>query len=236
MKKYFAEFLGTLLFVIISCGGIGAAQALMQSTGNEEVTLYVMMGAALSLLVGVGVLITHKLFKDISGAHLNPAVSLAMLVRGKLSVIDFIGYASSQLLASVCGAGLLYLFFETGETIGACGFEAANNIFVSSMWQAFAVEAFAAFVFVLLFIKLSEKDCGSTSLIIGLSFSALFLLAFPFTGGCLNPARAFGPALICGGDAIEQLWLFVLAPMLGAALAAGVNLAFNYVKKEKTEE
>ncbi len=217
-KKYLAEFLGTFILVFFGCGSAAI-------TGGIGGVLGI-LGIAFSF--GLAIVAAAYAIGHVSGCHVNPAVSLAMLIDGQLSFTDFIGYVVAQVLGSCAAASVLFFtiksssvldIFKTG--LGANGF--GNLSYVGlSLDGAFVVEMILTFVFVLAIfgVTSNEKTSSHAGLIIGLTLTFVHIIGIPLTGTSVNPARSIGPALIFGGEALSQVWLFILAPLVGAALAA----------------
>jgi aquaporin Z len=168
---------------------------------------------------------------NISGCHINPAVSLAMLINGKMSVKDFIGYVIAQFLGATAGAAGLMLIFGN-KSLGANGFYKASALGVG-MKGALIIEAVLTFIFVLAVLGVTSKlENGKIAgIVIGMSLTLVHLIGIVFTGTSVNPARSFGPAIFQGGDALTQLWVFIVGPLVGAAFAA-VVYRFLEGKKE----
>lgn len=215
--KYLAEFIGTFILVFFGCGSAAI-------TGGIGGVLGI-LGIAFSF--GLAIVAAAYAIGHISGCHVNPAVSLAMLIDGQLSFIDFIGYVVAQLLGSCAAASALFFvikssgldIFKTG--LGTNGFGSLSYVGLS-LDGAFVVEMILTFVFVLAIfgVTSNEKTSSHAGLIIGLTLTFVHIIGIPLTGTSVNPARSVGPALIFGGEALSQVWLFVLAPLVGAAIAA----------------
>ncbi len=227
MKKYFSEFLGTAMLVVFGCGTASAVSNII-TLGYDGTSLYMLTGVLVSLAFGLGLVAVAYAFGHISGAHVNPAVSLAMLLNGRLSLIDFIGYIASQFLGGLAGAGLISLMLGSTENLGANGYE-VNSMLVSNLWQSLTVEIILTFIFVLVVLTVTarKENSSNAGAIIGFTLAAVHMVGIPFTGTSVNPARSFGPALLQGGEALEQLWLFIVGPLAGAVLAAMVYMLFN---------
>ena len=215
--KYLAEFIGTFILVFFGCGSAAI-------TGGIGGVLGI-LGIAFSF--GLAIVAAAYAIGHISGCHVNPAVSLAMLIDGQLSFIDFIGYVVAQLLGSCAAASALFFviksssldIFKTG--LGTNGFGSLSHVGLS-LDGAFVVEMLLTFVFVLAIfgVTSNEKTSSHAGLIIGLTLTFVHIIGIPLTGTSVNPARSVGPALVFGGEALSQVWLFVLAPLVGAAIAA----------------
>ena len=209
MKKYIAEFIGTFTLVLF---GTGVAAM----TGDLIAT---------SLAFGLAIIASAYVIGGISGCHVNPAVSLAMALDGRISWKDFLGYVVAQVAGAFAGSGLLYYIFK--ETIvgtsrlGVNGYESlsAANI---SMFAAFIVEVVLTLIFVYAILGVTkDKEKSSVApIVIGLTLVFVHLLGFYLTGTSVNPARSLAPAVIQSGKALEQVWLFILAPFVGGSLAS----------------
>ncbi len=220
MKKYIAEFIGTLVLVLF---GTGIAVV----SGGDLV--------ATALAFGLAIVAEAYVIGDISGCHVNPAVSLAMLITKKISVKDFAYYVVAQVLGALAGTAILYAILK-GRTLGtaalgANGFEAlsATNI---SLIGALLTEIVLTFVFVytILGVTSDKKYAPIAGLVIGLTLTFVHLLGINLTGTSVNPARSLAPALFLGGEALKQVWLFIVAPLIGAALSACV---YHFLNEEK---
>lgn len=218
MKKYTAEFIGTTLLVLFGCGTTVAAAALLGAMG--------MLAPAFSTLTvaaafGLAVAVLTLSFGKISGGHLNPAVSVALWVRGKMSVKDLLGYIIAQFAGGIAGAALLTVIVGGRTSLAANGYDTLST-FGSSMWMVLLIEAIITFTLVWVFLSVRGEDefNPSQAVYMGLATAAVYLFAYPFTGASANPARSLGPAIFQEGDALSQVWLFILAPVLGAAVAA----------------
>ncbi len=221
MKKYVAEFIGTLVLVVFGCGSAVAANTLLGTAGQPLPLAFSTLLIAFAF--GLSIVAMAYSIGNISGCHINPAVSLAMLISGKLSGKDFAGYVAAQFLGGIAGAGLLVAFFGSNAALGANGYGEASAI-GCNLGQAFLVEVVLTFAFLLAILGVTSRIENSSvaGLVIGLSLTLVHILGIPFTGTSVNPARSFGPALLQGGLALSQVWVFIAAPLVGAALAAVV--------------
>lgn len=222
IRKYIAEFIGTAVLVIFGCGSAVAANALLDAQG----VVVPLSFSTLLISFAFGLVIVAMAYSvgNVSGCHINPAVSLGMLVAGKMSVTDFIGYVIAQFLGGIAGAAVLVgILGGTELGLGANGYGDASAL-GASMAQAIAVEVVLTFVFVFAILGVTSKIQNSSvaGLVIGLTLTLVHILGIPFTGTSVNPARSFGPALFMGGDALSQVWVFIVAPLIGAAIAAVV--------------
>lgn len=222
MKKYVAEFIGTAVLVIFGCGSAVAANTLL-GDGGQSVPL-AFSTLLIAFAFGLSIVAMAYSIGNVSGCHINPAVSFGMLIAGKMDVKDFIGYVVAQFIGGIAGAGVLSVFFGSTASLGQNGYGAASALGTST-GVAFLVEVVLTFVFVLLILGVTSKieNASVTGLVIGLTLTLIHILGIPFTGTSVNPARSFGPALLVGGTALSQVWLFIAAPLVGAAIAALVH-------------
>lgn len=220
-KKYIAEFIGTGVLVVGGCGTAVAINTLTTKYGVPVPTTASVI--AIALAFGLCIVAMAYSIGNISGCHINPAVSLAMLINGKMSVKDFIGYVIAQFLGATAGAAGLMLIFGN-KSLGANGFYKASALGVG-MKGALIIEVVLTFIFVLAVLGVTSKlENGKIAgIVIGMSLTLVHLIGIVFTGTSVNPARSFGPAIFQGGDALTQLWVFIVAPLVGAAIAAVVH-------------
>ncbi len=204
MKKYLAEFIGTFVLVFFACGT--AAVVGVSGVG------YLLTALAFGLVI---VAMAYSI-GNISGCHINPAVSIAMLVSGKMTVRDFIGYVAAQFLGAVLGAAVLSTFVGGDSALGA------NALYNGEILSSFVIEVILTFVFVLAILGVTSKleNSSVSGIVIGLTLTLVHILGISFTGTSVNPARSFGPALFAGGDYLKDVWVFILAPLVGGVLAA----------------
>ena len=213
-KKLIAEALGTAILVLFGCGAAVIGGAAIGFTG-------------IALAFGLAIVAAAYGLGAISGAHLNPAVSLGMLTAGRMSLPEFLGYAVAQFIGATVGALILYLIvsgkgdFAMGEwALGSNGY-GAGYLGGYNLTAALIFEAVMTFVFVTVILGATGKgsSAGFAGLAIGLTLTAIHLVGINVTGVSVNPARSFGPAVFAGGAALAQLWVFVVAPFAGGALA-----------------
>ncbi|MCQ2484247.1 MAG: aquaporin [Clostridia bacterium] len=229
VRKYLAEAFGTMVLVLFGCG---TAVVSGQLSGGKLTVLLIAVAFGLSI-VAAAYAIGH-----ISGCHVNPAVSLAMLINGKLSFVDFIGYVVGQVAGAFAGSFILKFIAATCEPdlvgLGANGYGELSAAHIS-MSGAIGVEIVLTFVFVLtiLGVTSSEKTSNIAGIVIGLTLTFVHILGIPLTGTSVNPARSLAPAVFTGGEALSQVWVFILAPLAGAALAAVI---FKFLFAPKAEE
>jgi len=226
-KKYFAEALGTFALVLFGCGA--AVVAGVSASGPAGLGLL-----GISLAFGLAVVVMAYTIGPISGCHINPAISIAMLAAGKLSAKDTLMYVISQCIGAVVAAGVLYVL-----ATGATGFAMGDWALGSNGWGAgygggysMTAALIAEFVFTFLFLMVifgtTAKNASPqmAGLAIGLSLALIHMVVIPITGTSVNPARSLGPALFSGGIALQQLWLFIVAPIAGGLFAALVRNMF----------
>lgn len=231
MKKLIAEFIGTMVLVIFGCGSAVAANTLL---GGVNVGIPLAFSTLLiAFAFGLTIVAMAYSIGNVSGCHINPAVSLSMLISGRMSGKDFIGYIIAQFLGGIAGAGILVALFGSNQALGQNGFGAASALGID-MWQALLIEVILTFVFVIAILGVTSKveNNAVVGLVIGLTLTLVHILGIPFTGTSVNPARSFGPALLAGGEALSQVWVFIAAPLIGAALAAVVYKLISSAKKE----
>lgn len=222
MKKYLAELIGTMSLVLFGCG------AAVISGGNVDGGLARLGLLGISLALGLAVVAMAYTIGGISGCHINPAITIAMLVAGKINSKDAAGYIIAQLAGAVAGAGILYLIasdqgnFKMGEwALGSNGW-GEGYLGNYNITAAFITEAILTFLFLYVIFNVTSKHGNSNmaGLAIGITLVLIHLVAIPITGTSVNPARSFGPAIFAGGKALSQLWLFVVAPIAGGIAAA----------------
>lgn len=207
MKKYVAEFIGTLALVFFGCGTAAAVGCDAESGAGYLIT---------ALAFGLTIVAMAYSIGNVSGCHVNPAVSIGMLVSGRMSVKDFIGYVVAQCLGAIVGAALLIPMVGVKSGLGT------NGLYNGQIGVSILIECVLTFMFVLAVLGATDKaENGAVAgLVIGLSLTLVHLIGIHFTGTSVNPARSLGPALFVGGDALSCLWVFIVAPLIGGALAA----------------
>lgn len=233
MKKYIAEFIGTMVLVVLGCG-----TAMLVGCDAVNGGGYVLTAFAFGLvIVGMAYCVGN-----ISGCHINPAVSLGVLISGGMKVTEFIGYVISQCLGALAGAGCLSLIFSLGAVDDMTGGFGSNGLtgVNGSAAAGLVVEIFLTFVFVLTILGVTSSKAGHGSfggLVIGLTLTLVHILGIGLTGTSVNPARSFGPALVAaieGNDGpMSCLWVFVAGPFIGAALAAVIYKFLENSKESK---
>ncbi|MCL2522111.1 MAG: aquaporin [Erysipelotrichales bacterium] len=216
-KKPIAEFLGTLVLVLFGCG-------VAVFTGDVVAT---------ALAFGLAIVAMAYVIGPVSGCQINPAVSVGMAINKRISWSECAINVVAQLLGALAGAGLLHAILHfSGMTTANLGQNLANDL---NYGGAFLVEVILTFVFVLVVIAVTAKKSNNgknAGIIIGLTLTLVHLLGITLTGTSVNPARSFGPAIIVMGDAIRQLWIFILAPLVGGIIAALVARFFLDTEEE----
>lgn len=216
-KKLIAEVLGTFILVLFGCGAAVIGGPQIGFTG-------------IALAFGLSIVAAAYGLGAISGAHLNPAVSLGMVTAGRMSMSDFIGYAIAQVIGAILGALVLYLIASgTAKWDGSMGANGFGPGYLGEygLMAALVFETVMTFVFVTVILgaTASGAPAAMAGLAIGLTLAAIHLVGINVTGVSVNPARSIGPALFTGGPAIAQLWVFIVAPLVGGAVAGMVHAA-----------
>jgi aquaporin Z len=227
-KKLAAEFLGTAILVFIAVG------VATESFGFKLFGTSVAAGVvATALAFGLVLMALAYAIGPISGAHVNPAVTLGFVAAGRMKPIEGLGYWIAQFAGAIGGAALLWEVFSDVphysrkvQGLGTDGY-GTNSLVHLNQTGAFIVEVVLTFVFVTVILFATHKAAiqGAAGLAIGMSLVVVHLIGIPLTGTSVNPARSLGPALIVRGSALSQVWLFILAPLVGAVIAAVVHLA-----------
>jgi len=203
--------------------------------GVAQITGCTAWGGYALTAVAFGLVIVAMAYSigNISGCHINPAVSLAMLISGKMSLKDFIGYVVAQFIGAIAGAALLLAVFAPANRSGQTLALGSNALFQDNIWLSLLIEVVLTFVFVYVILGVTSKKEHSAvaGLVIGLTLTLVHFLGIAFTGTSVNPARSFGPALFAGGEYLKNVWVFIVAPLAGGALAALVFKFLNGGKK-----
>jgi aquaporin Z len=221
MKKYVAELIGTFSLVLFGCGT--AVISGISANGPAGAGLL-----GISIAFGFAVVAMAYAIGGISGCHINPAVTIGFLTAGKMEAKEALGYIIAQILGAILGAGVLYVIVS-----GRPGFTMPEWGLGSNGWgegylgqystqSAFIIEAVMTFLFIFVILATTSKfgNGAMAGLAIGVTLMLIHLVAIPVTGTSVNPARSIGPAIFAGGKALAQLWLFIVAPIIGAILAA----------------
>ena len=240
LKKAISEFFGTFVLVLLGCG------TAVVTGGNLVAT---------ALAFGLAVVAMAYAIGDISGCHINPAISLGMLITRRMGFVDFIVYCVSQVLGAIAGSGVLALIInscfgyveETNELnpisfknvgLGANLYgDAAGNVHITGIGAAI-VEIVLTFIFVYVVLSVSAnaKFARIGGVVIGFTLTLVHLLGIRLTGTSVNPARSIGPAIFMQGTALSQLWVFIVMPFIGAAIAAVLWLFLKPKEETKTEK
>lgn len=220
MKKYVAEFIGTCVLVLVGCG-----TAMLVGCDAASGSGYLLT----ALAFGLSIVAEAYCIGNISGCHINPAVSLGVLMTGGMKKEDFVGYVVAQCLGALFGSILLAMIFGLGGVpdqtggFGANGLAGVNGSAVAGL----LVEVLLTFIFVLTILGVTSKKAGHGSfggLVIGLTLAFVHILGIGLTGTSVNPARSIGPAILAAINGnmgpIAALWVFIVGPLAGAALAA----------------
>lgn len=215
MQKYVAELIGTFALVLIGCGSAVLAGTHIGFLG-------------ISLAFGVTVLVMVYAIGPISGCHINPAITVAMLVAKKINGRDTIGYIVAQGIGAIIAAAVILAIAS-----GKAGYVCAVNGLGQNGYGAHSPDQYSllaglifevVFTFIFLFVIFGSTHkrapAGFAGIAIGLTLVLIHLVGIPITGTSVNPARSLGPALLVGGEALGQLWLFIVAPIVGGVIAA----------------
>ena len=214
MKKYLAEFIGTCLLVICGCGAAAAGAGLVGT----------------SLAFGVSLCFIAYMFGNVSGAHVNPAVSIAFFLDGQLEAGDLGAYIMSQIFGALAGSGILKIILcladdkitdIRGTDVAANGF-GEDTLLGLNFFGALLIEIVLTCIFVLIVLRIANDQSLSlfAPVLIGLGLALVHLVGFNFTGTSVNPARSLSAAIFTSTDALAQVWVFIVGPAVGGALAA----------------
>lgn len=218
MRKIVAEFIGTAVLVLFACG----TAVVTECTALSVNTAYLLTALAFGLVI---VAMAYSI-GSVSGCHINPAVSLAMLVSGRMKPGEFFAYIVAQCTGAIAGAAVL------GALCGwDCGF-GANGLYRDNALASLVVEAILTFVFVLVILCVTaKKENGNVAgLVIGLTLTLVHIFGIHFTGTSVNPARSLGTAIFAGGEALKNVWVFIVGPAVGGFLAA---MCYTMIKSEE---
>lgn len=218
IRKFIAEFVGTMLLVFFGCGTATAANQYVNSIYGVSLPFTMLLIALAFGLVLVALVYT---IGRVSGSHVNPAVSIACLIDGRISLFECIYYIIGQVFGAITAAAALSWIFGSGSSLGANGYESLSALStITTLPVAFILETVLTFVFVLVVLSVTKKENCNSGIIIGLALTLVHIMGIPFTGTSVNPARSLGPALFSTELALQQVWVFILAPILGGILAA----------------
>ena len=215
MKKYFAELVGTFVLTLLGCG-----TAVSLACGSDTASV---VGTAIAF--GLSVVAMAYTIGGISGCHINPAISFGLCLSGKLSVKDTVMYIIFQIIGAILASAVLYALVATSPDL-AQGTKTGANACSGTVLNGLIAEIVLTTLFVLVVLGATSKTNGATNnfagLAIGLSLILIHLVGIHYTGTSVNPARSIGPALFEGGQALQQLWVFIVGPLVGGAIAAGI--------------
>lgn len=238
-RRLFAEGLGTALLVFFA---VGTATEMFGFKLEGTSTAAGVVATAFAF--GLVLLVLAYAFGPISGCHINPAVTIGFVTSRRISLADAVGYWLAQIVGGILGAVALWgvLSGSSGYSrgtvgLGANGFGALSTININ-MAGAFAAEVILTFLFVMVILEVTSKAANPAmaGLAIGLTLATVHLIGIPITGTSVNPARSIGPALIVGGEALRELWLFIVAPLVGGIVAAMVHVILHAEPREGTEQ
>ena len=212
-KKFEAEAFGTMVLVLFGCGAAVFAGASLGVLG-------------IAFAFGLVIVAMAYAIGPVSGCHINPAVSLAMLINKRITLKEFGLYVVAQIVGGIAGAAVLYGFLKLGDFATT---NMGQNFFGEFTWcGAFIIEVVLTMVFVTVIMGVTGKkgNDNNAGLVIGFTLVLVHILGIALTGTSVNPARSLGPALFVGGDALKEVWVFLVAPLVGGALAALYSKAF----------
>lgn len=215
MKKYIAECIGTFVLTFLGCG-----TAVSLNCGFDAASV---VGTAIAF--GLSVIAMAYTIGGVSGCHINPAITLGTFLAGRTSSKDLLGYWAGQVLGAVFAAAALYVIVTTSPDL-AEGTTTGANACASTQMNGLIVESILTALFVFVVLGATSKTNGATNnfagLAIGLTLILIHLVGIHYTGTSVNPARSIGPALFEGGKALSDLWVFIVGPFIGSAIAAGL--------------
>ena len=221
-SKFEAEAFGTAALVLFGCGAAVFGGATLGLLG-------------IAIAFGLVIVAMAYVIGPVSGCHINPAVSFAMLINKRITLKEFCFYVIAQIIGAIAGAAILWGFLHlSGMEMAVYGL--GENFFGNLNWYgAFIVEVVLTFVFITAIMGVTGKhgNPGNAGLVIGFTLILIHILGIPLTGTSVNPARSLGPAIFVGGQALEQVWVFLLAPLVGGALAAIYSKTFLKTEDKK---
>ena len=215
MKRYISELIGTMVLVLFGCGSAAIAGSVLGNLG-------------IALAFGLSIVAMAYVIGDISGCHVNPAVSIGMWIDGRMETKDLSMYIVFQCIGAIIGIAILAVIINSAPSLGGYmatglgqnGFGSASSVGLNVV-GAIIVEIILTFVFVFTVLGVTKKaENGAVAgIVIGLTLAFVHILGIPLTGTSVNPARSLAPALFLGGQALQQVWVFILAPIIGAIIA-----------------
>ena len=224
MKKYLAEMVGTMVLVLLGCG-----TAVSLNCGVDTASV---VGTAFAF--GLAVVAMAYTIGGISGCHINPAITLGCLLSKRISGKDAGMYMLFQVIGAIIGSVILFALTSTDQTLAGGTTTGANACGDHGIVAGLIAEIVLTCIFVLVVLGTTDEKKGAgnfAGLAIGLSLILIHFVGIHYTGTSVNPARSIGPAIFEGGQALEQLWVFIVGPFIGAALAAGIWAAIGTEKK-----
>lgn len=220
-KKYLAEFIGTAALVLFGCGSVVIGYGGAFPLGMLPV----------AFAFGLTIVAMAYFIGPVSGCHVNPAVTVAMLTAGRIETAEAIGYIVAQCVGAIVGAGILYLIvagrlagYDLANGLGQNGWGAGYGG-EYGLVAALVGELVTSFIFTGVILGVTQAKAASglvAGLVIGLTLTLIHIVFIPVTGVSVNPARSLGPALFVGGNALAQLWLFIIVPPIGGAIAGSL--------------
>jgi len=238
MKKYIAEFIGTLWLVLGGCGSAVLAAGFIAKLGPDATTLHIGIGfVGVSLAFGLTVLTMACAIGHVSGCHLNPAVSIGLFVANKMEKKDLVPYIISQVLGGIVGAGILYVIASGQADFESVGDFASNGFGEHSpggysMMSVIITEIVLTAIFLIVICGATSKNAPGliAPIAIGLCLTLIHLISIPVSNTSVNPARSMGTAVFQGGWALAQVWVFWVAPIIGAVIGAVIHKVINCEK------
>ncbi|MCQ2233929.1 MAG: aquaporin [Paludibacteraceae bacterium] len=223
MKKYLAELVGTMVLVLMGCG-VAVALGCNSTVGANTASVI-----GTSMAFGLAVVAMAYTIGGISGCHINPAITLGCILTKRMDAKEGACYMAAQAVGAFVGAGILAALVGVDSGLGANALQAGNNI---TTCQGLLAEIVFTCVFVLVVLGTTDEKVGagkSAGMVIGLSLILVHLACIYFTGTSVNPARSIAPAVLVQGDALAQLWIFIVGPFAGGAIAA---IIWNILSKK----
>lgn len=223
MKKYLAELVGTMVLVLMGCG-VAVALGCNSTVGANTASVI-----GTSMAFGLAVVAMAYTIGGISGCHINPAITLGCILTKRMDAKEGACYMAAQVVGAFVGAGILAALVGVDSGLGANALQAGNNI---TTCQGLLAEIVFTCVFVLVVLGTTDEKVGagkSAGMVIGLSLILVHLACIYFTGTSVNPARSIAPAVLAQGDALAQLWIFIVGPFAGGAIAA---IIWNILSKK----
>jgi aquaporin Z len=229
IRKFAAEFLGTAILVFFAVGVATLMFGFKFDGGSVAAGV-----VATALAFGLTLLALVYMIGPISGCHVNPAVTIGALLAGRIPLVEAAGYWIAQFAGGIVGALALWgtfssspMYSRTVTGLGTDGYGSESMIHIGVGGALiFEIVMTAIFVFVILRVTSATGNAATAAIAIGLTLTVVHLLGIPITGTSVNPARSLGPALVVGGTALSQVWVFIVAPLAGGVLAAGLHRLF----------